>query len=132
MGIISLILIVPSLRLLKVGWLPTLIILFITATLKFLVIASGTADEIFCRPFICIGILGVFHPVRNFPKNKAFWSAAAGIFAGILMYEYTSYRVYIFVGDSLVAMAEVCLRERPRKKPQDHPGGLILSPLSFR
>jgi hypothetical protein len=97
-GIISLILIVLSLQSLKVGWMPTILITFISATLPFLVIASGTADEIFAAILFASLLLACFIKSETRPKNQPFWYAAAGIFAGILMYEYTSYRVYILLG----------------------------------
>jgi len=97
-GVISLILIVFSLRLLKVGWMPTILITFISATLPFLVIASGTADEIFAGISFASAFLVCFIKAETDSQNQLFWNAAAGIFAGILMYEYTSYRVYILLG----------------------------------
>jgi hypothetical protein len=97
-GIISLILIVFSLRSLRVGWMPTILITFISATLPFLVIAAGTADEIFAAILFVSLLLVCFIKSETRPKNQPFWYAAAGIFAGILMYEYTSYRVYILLG----------------------------------
>jgi hypothetical protein len=97
-GIISLILMVISLRSLKVGWMPTILVTFISATLPFLVIASGTADEIFAALLFASLFLVCFIKAETRPKNQPFWYAAAGIFAGILMYEYTSYRVYILLG----------------------------------
>jgi hypothetical protein len=97
-GIINLVLIVLSLRSLKVGWLPTIMVTFIAATLTFLVIASGTADEIFAGITFASIFLICFIKTETDPENQLFWYAAAGIFAGILMYEYTSYRVLILLG----------------------------------
>jgi hypothetical protein len=94
MGLVGLILMVFSLRSLKVSWMPTLLIIFIAATMRFLVIASGVADELFAGiPILTASLLFVVKS-ENAKTNRSFWLAAAGIFAGILMFEYTSYRMF--------------------------------------
>jgi hypothetical protein len=97
-GIISIILIVFCLRILKINWGLTLLITFMAATLRFLVIASGAADELFASiPFVAALLLCLIQS-ENSENNQAFWTASAGIFAGILMFEYTSYRVLVVFG----------------------------------
>jgi hypothetical protein len=97
MGMISLILLVFSLRSLKVSWMPILLVVFIAATMRFLVIASGVADELFTGISILTASLLFVIKSENSKTNQSFWLAAAGICAGILMFEYTSYRMYIVV-----------------------------------
>jgi hypothetical protein len=93
-GLIGFILLILCLRSLKVDWIPILIISFIAATMRFLVIGSGVADELFASIPILTGLM-FFMIKSDTGVNKPFWLAAAGIFSGILMYEYTSYRVLV-------------------------------------
>ena len=92
-GGIGLILLVYSLRSLKVSWIPTLIMVFIAATLRFLVIASAVADELFVSISTLIAFVLCIIRSENTKQNRSFWLALAGIIGGILMFEYTSYRL---------------------------------------
>jgi hypothetical protein len=94
-GLIGFILMILCLRSLKVDWIPILIISFIAATMRFLVIGSGVADELFASIPILTGLIFFMIKSENTDINKPFWLAAAGIFSGMLMYEYTSYRVLV-------------------------------------
>ena len=99
-GILSIILIVFSLRSLKVHWIPTLLITFIAATLRFLVIASGVADELFASIPLLAALCLFIIKIEESEENQPFWAALAGIVAGMLLFEYTSYRVpaaFVFV-----------------------------------
>jgi hypothetical protein len=65
--------------------------------MRFLVIASGVADELFASiPILTAFILCVIKS-ENTKNSRSFWLAAAGLIAGILMFEYTSYRMSIIV-----------------------------------
>lgn len=92
-GGIGLILLVYSLRSFKVSWIPTLIMVFIAATLRFLVIASAVADELFVSISTLIAFVLCIIRSENTIQNRSFWLALAGIIGGILMFEYTSYRL---------------------------------------
>lgn len=97
MGMLGLLLLVFSLRELRVGWISTLLVVFIAATMRFLVIAAGTADELFFGiPILTAFVLFVINS-ENAKGHRPFWLATAGLFAGILMFEYTAYRMFVFV-----------------------------------
>lgn len=97
LGVVSLVLLVLSLRSLKVSWAPTLLVAFIAATMRFLVIATAVADELFFGMSILTASLLFLIKSEGSKNNQPFWLSAAGAFSGILMYEYTSYRVFIIV-----------------------------------
>jgi len=86
-----------SLRSLKVSWLPALLVVVIAASLRFLVLASGFADELFAGLPILSAFILLIIKSQESREARSFWLAAAGIFAGILMYEYTSYRAPVAV-----------------------------------
>jgi hypothetical protein len=95
-GLISLVLLAFSLRSFKVSWFPTVFVVFLAATLRYLVMASGLADELFAGiPFLTAFLLLVIKP--EYSENRTFWLAAAGILGGMLMFEYISYRVPVLV-----------------------------------
>lgn len=96
-GLISLVLLVFSLRSLKVSWLPTLLVTFIAATMRFLVVATAVADELFFGMSILTVVLLFLIKSEDSKTDQPFWLSAAGIFAGMLMYEYASYRAAIVV-----------------------------------
>jgi hypothetical protein len=97
-GLISLVILVLALRGMKLRWIPTLMIAFTAATMRFLVLASGVADELFASMIYAIAMLMCLIQSENSDHRKPFWAAASGIIAGMLMYEYTSYRVYFLLG----------------------------------
>ena len=66
--------------------------------MRFLVIASGSADELFAGlPFLAAFLFGLIQSETS-EKYQSFWAALAGAFAGILMFEYTSYRMTVGLG----------------------------------
>ena len=97
-GCISIVLIVLCLRALKVGWLPTLLTAYTAATLRWLVIGGGVADELFAGIPVVAALLWLVAKAGESRSNAPAWAGAAGICAGTLMYEYTSYRVAIVLG----------------------------------
>lgn len=62
-GMISLVLLAFSLRSFKVSWFPTLFIVFLAATLRYLVMASSFADELFAGIPISDGVPVVRHQI---------------------------------------------------------------------
>ena len=113
-GIFSLILIVFSLRGLKINWISTLFVTFIAATLRFLAIASGVADELFASIPLVAGLLLCIIRIEASDENQPFWAAVAGIFAGMLIFEYTSY--HIPVGFALAYLIWKCFSGNKAEK----------------
>jgi hypothetical protein len=97
-GYLSLILLIICLRDLQIGWPSVIAVTFIAATLRLLVIASGSADELFTSlPFAFLLIWFTIRMVRS-EHHAIGWAGLAGIISGILMHEYVSYRVIILLG----------------------------------
>jgi hypothetical protein len=95
-GIVSLLLLLFSLRSLKIKWIPALFVVFIAATLRFIVIGAGVADELFAGTTFVTALLFCLIKADTSQNNdQPIWTALAGIFAGILMYEYISFRIAI-------------------------------------
>jgi hypothetical protein len=114
-GCISLVLIVLCLRALKVGWLATLLTAYTAATLRWLVIGGGVADELFAGIPVVAALLWLVAKAGESRSNAPAWAGAAGICAGALMYEYTSYRVAILLGFAWL----VWLAAFPRKAAEN-------------
>jgi len=90
---IGIVLVALSLRRLSVSWWAILFAVVSMATLRWLVIAGGTADELFAPiPLVCLIIFCVVASETS-TENRPAWMGLAGIAAGMLAYEYTSYRV---------------------------------------
>jgi hypothetical protein len=97
-GYLSLILLIICLRDLQIGWQAVIVVTFIAATLRLLVIASGSADELFASlPFALLLIWFVIRIERS-EHNAVGWAGLAGIVGGILMHEYISYRAISLLG----------------------------------
>ena len=56
-------------------------------------IGSGTADELFAGIIFLFGFLYCIIRILQKSEYDIFWTGLAGIFAGILFYEYISYRI---------------------------------------
>ena len=65
----------------------------LAAVNKFLVIGSGTADELFAGIIFLFGFLYCIIRIQQKSEYDIFWTGLAGIFDGILFYEYISYRI---------------------------------------
>jgi len=97
-GIISIFLLALSLRQLKINWYATLLVTFIAATMRLLVIASSVAYNLFSVIFLVIALVLCLIQFENTEKNQTFWASIAGIIGGILMFENTAFRPYIVLG----------------------------------
>ncbi|PKO13036.1 MAG: hypothetical protein CVU39_21095 [Chloroflexi bacterium HGW-Chloroflexi-10] len=81
----------------KTNWRVVLVILFFAATNKFFVLSGAIADELFAAiPFLIIFLFSLSKlDTRN--TDPVLWAGLAGFFAGILFFEYISYRIPVFV-----------------------------------
>jgi hypothetical protein len=95
MGYGSLAVLVLCLRALRVGWWPTALMTVIAAASRWFVIGAGVAYEDFSPVFAML--LLVWCLIRTDPARAsgAAWGGAAGLFAGILMFENSSFRFTI-------------------------------------
>jgi hypothetical protein len=97
-GCLGVVCLVLCLRALEVGWLPTLLIAYTAATLRWLVIAGGVADELYAGIPLVAALLWLAAKSGESAGHGPAWAGAAGICSGIIMYEYTSFRVAIALG----------------------------------
>ena len=81
------------LRRMNVAWIPTLLAVFMMATLRWLVVAGGVADELFSGLIFEVLILYCVAGSHTSRANWLTWAAFAGLFGGLLAYEYDSYKV---------------------------------------
>lgn len=95
-GVLALLLLVSTLRELGVGWSATIVTCLTAATLRWLVIAN-VADELFASLWIATAIVWCLVRFEHRPEQAGRWAALTGVLAGLLMFEYTSYRVMIIL-----------------------------------
>lgn len=95
-GLMTLALLVATLRRLGAGWPATVATSLIAASLRWLVIAN-VADELFASVWIAAAIAWCLVLAEEKPDESERWAALAGMFSGMLMFEYTSYRVFILL-----------------------------------
>ena len=81
------------LRRMNVAWIPTLLAVFTMATLRWLVIAGGAADELFTGLIFEVLILYCVVGCHTSRANWLTWAGLAGLFGGLLAYEYDSYKI---------------------------------------
>lgn len=96
LGLAALVLLASSLRHLGVGWAATTATCVTAASLRWLVIAN-VADELFASLWITAAIGWCLVRSERKPEQIERWAALAGVLAGMLMFEYTSYRVMILL-----------------------------------
>ncbi len=88
------VLLILCLRDLRVGWLPTGLVVITAASLRWLVIGS-VADELFSGlPLVAAVVFCIVRSERS-AEGAPGWASLAGLISGLLMYEYPSFRVTI-------------------------------------
>jgi hypothetical protein len=85
-------------RALGVGWWPTAFVTLTTAVSRWFVIGGGVAYEDFSPGLFLLLLVLCMIKVDVARGSAAAWAAGAGIFAGILMYENSSFRFAIVLG----------------------------------
>ena len=83
------------LRRFGVAWIPTLLAVFTMASLRWLVIAGGVADELFGGLIFEVLLLCCVAGCHTSRENWLPWAACAGLFAGLLAYEYDAYKIVL-------------------------------------
>jgi len=108
---VALLLLMLCLRDLKVGWLPTGLIVVMAASLRWLVIGN-VADELFAGLPLTAAVIVCVVRSEQSADRAPFWASLAGLFSGVLMYEYSSFRVMIvFAGGWYLWRTFTSLRE---------------------
>ena len=88
---ISLVVMAMTLRRLSVGWTATLFAVFLMTSLRFLALGGATAEEIFGGIVFTMLLLYCLAGSVTSHGHALIWSGFAGVFGGILMYEYIPY-----------------------------------------
>ncbi len=96
LGMVALAILVFTLRDLGVCWPATIVTCLTAATLRWMVIAT-VADELFASLWIAGAIVWCLARSERRTDQIVRWAAMTGVFAGMLMFEYTSYRVMILL-----------------------------------
>lgn len=113
-GGLSILVMAMTLRRLSVGWTATLLAVFTMASLRVLVIGGGTADELFSGIlFETLLLYCVASSVKS-TDNALTWAGLAGIFGGVLMYEYESYKPLVLLPPAYWFVAAVAARGQGR------------------
>ena len=86
-GSLSILVMALLLRRLGLSWIPTLLAVFIMATMRWLVIAGGVADELFSSLIFEVLILYCVVGSNTSRENWLPGAGFAGLFAGLLAYE---------------------------------------------
>jgi hypothetical protein len=97
-GYLSLILLIICLREMQVSWPAVMVATFLGATLRLMVIAAGSADEMFSGLFFVMLITWFIIRMERSEHHAIGWAGLAGIVGGILMYEYVSFRGILLLG----------------------------------
>ena len=92
-GLLTLVIFFYALKSININKVAILTTVLLAAVNKFLVIGSGTADELFAGIIFLFGFLYCIIRIQQKSEYDIFWTGLAGIFDGILFYEYISYRI---------------------------------------
>ena len=113
-GGLSILVMAMTLRRLSVGWTATLLAVFTMASLRVLVIGGGTADELFSGILFETLLLYCVASSIKSTDNAMTWAGLAGIFGGVLMYEYESYKPLVLLPPAYWFAAAVAARGQER------------------
>jgi len=110
-GCLSLLFLVLCLRALGADRAATAFVTVTAATLPWLVVGGGVADESFAGLAPSLALVWAIAECERSAARAAAWAAAAGLLGGVLLYEYVSFQASIvFAGSWLALRAAV-----PRK-----------------
>ena len=116
-GCVALVLLMLSLRDLKVRWLPTGLIVLMAASLRWFVVGN-VADELFAGLPLTAAVIACVVRSEQSTDGAPFWASLAGLFSGVLMYEYPSFRVTVFFAGGWFLWRTVESLRGERKAPR--------------
>ncbi len=90
-GGLSILVMALLLRRLSISWPAVILAVFTMATLRWLVIAGGIADELFASLLLELLLLYCLTATITDRQSRPAWAGMAGLCAGLLMYDYISY-----------------------------------------
>lgn len=122
-GCLSVLVMALLLRRIGVSWIPTLLAVFTMATLRWLVIAGGAADELFSS--ILLEVLLLYCVVGSYTsrENWLVWAGFAGLFGGLLAYEYDSYKIVFMLPPAFWLMQALTTSDLERRRHTLQAGG---------
>ena len=100
-GALSIVAMALTLRRLRVGWSATLLAVFTMASLGLLVVGSGVAYENFSGIFFEVMLFYCVVCAVTSRANSTIWAGLAGLFGGILMHEFDSYKLIVILPPAL-------------------------------
>lgn len=98
LSLCSLVLAALTLRKWGIQWPALLLTLLVLATTRMLVLGASIADELFAGSFLLIALIYCLVSFERSSTQRPLWSALAGCVAGMLLYEYSSYRAIVLLG----------------------------------
>jgi hypothetical protein len=98
MGYLRLVVLILCLRALRVGWWPVAFVTITAAVARWFVIGAGLAYEDFSPVLFLLLLIWCLTKVDLARTSAATWAAAAGILAGMLMFENSSFRFAVLLG----------------------------------
>ena len=124
-GALSVPVVALLLRRLGVAWIPTLLAVYLTATLRWLVIAGG-GDELFTGLIFEVLLLYCVVGSHTSRANRLPWAAFAGLFGDFLAYEYESYKIVLALPPVFWLLEAATARESVCRRRVLQAGGLYV------
>jgi hypothetical protein len=97
MGYLRLAVLILCLRALRVGWWPAAFVTITAAVARWFVIGAGLAYEDFSPVLFLLLLIWCLAKVDLARTSAATWAAAAGVLAGMLMFENSSFRFAVLL-----------------------------------
>lgn len=130
-GALSILIMALLLRRMNIAWIPTLLAVFTIATLRWLVIAGGVADELFNGLIFQLLILYCIIGSHTSHANRLPWAGLAGLCAGLLAYEYDSYKIILAIPPLFWLAEALTARDPAYRRRLLQAGGLYILVLTI-
>lgn len=110
-GCASLLFLMLCLRALGADGFSTAFVTLAAASLPWLAVGGGVADESFAGLAPSLGLLWMLAESERSPSRPAAWAAAAGVLGGVLLYEYVSFQASIVLAGAWLTFRAFFPRE---------------------
>ena len=130
-GSLSIVVLALTLRRLSIGWPATLLAVFTMSSLSLLVVGGGVAYENFSGIIFEVLLLYCVVGATTSRDNALVWAGFAGLFGGVLMHEFDSFKAIVILPPLFWFVRSVLTEEPECRRSALRSGGMYIILLTL-